>query len=206
METILPEKSQTTDLGHPPLLVQLRPVIELTDEQLYEFSQLNRDLRIERTAEGGLLIMPPTGGETGDRNAEITMQLRLWAKRDGTGGTFDSSTGFRLPNGAVRSPDAAWVRRERLAALSAEEKKRFLPLCPDFVIELRSATDSLAPLQEKMQEYLDNGTQLGWLIDPARRRVYVYRPQSPIKELEQPETISAEPMLSGLTLDLREIW
>ncbi|MGH9941107.1 MAG: Uma2 family endonuclease [Pyrinomonadaceae bacterium] len=200
------EKSQAADLGHPPLLVHLHPVIELTDEQFFEFSQLNRDLRIERTAEGGLLIMPPTGGETGERNAEITIQLGSWAKRDGTGTTFDSSTGFRLPNGAVRSPDASWVSHERLAALSAEEKKKFFPLCPDFVIELRSATDSHAALQEKMQEYLDNGTRLGWLIDPERRRVDVYRPQLPVVKLEQPETISAEPALSGFILDLREIW
>jgi len=206
METTIPEKSQTADLGHPPLLLQLRPVIELTDEHLYEFSQLNRDLRIERTAEGELLIMPPTGGETGERNAELTIQLGVWAKRDGTGTTFDSSTGFRLPNGAVRSPDASWIRRERLAALSVEQKKKFLPLCPDFVIELRSATDSLSALQEKMLEYLDNGARLGWLIDAERRRVYVYRPQSPVEELEQPETISAEPVLPGFTLDLREIW
>lgn len=206
METTLSEKSQAADLGHPPLLVHLHPVIELTDEQFFEFSQLNRDLRIERTAEGGLLIMPPTGGETGERNAEITIQLGSWAKRDGTGTTFDSSTGFRLPNGAVRSPDASWVSHERLAALSAEEKKKFFPLCPDFVIELRSATDSHAALQEKMQEYLDNGTRLGWLIDPERRRVDVYRPQLPVVKLEQPETISAEPALSGFILDLREIW
>ncbi len=193
-------------LGHPPLIVHLQPVVEMSDDQLYEFAQINRDLRIERNARGELIIMPPTGGETGERNAEITMQLRLWAKSDGTGATFDSSTGFRLPNGAVRSPDASWVRLSRLAALSNEEKKKFIPLCPDFVIELRSATDSLSVLQEKMQEYLDNESQLGLLLDPEQRRVYVYRPGLPVEEMEGPETISAEPVLSGFVLDLREIW
>lgn len=192
--------------GHPPLIVHLQPVLEMSDDQLYEFAQINRDLRIERNARGELIIMPPTGGETGERNAEITMQLRLWAKSDGTGATFDSSTGFRLPNGSVRSPDASWIGQSRLAALSDEEKKKFIPLCPDFVIELRSATDSLSVLQEKMGEYLDNGTQSGLLLDPERRLVYIYRPGLPVEEMEGPETISAEPVLSGFVLDLREIW
>lgn len=193
-------------LGHPPLIVHLQPVVEMSDDQLYEFAQINRDLRIERNARAELIIMPPTGGETGERNDEITMQLRLWAKSDGTGATFDSSTGFRLPNGAVRSPDASWVGQSRLAALSDEEKKKFIPLCPDFAIELRSATDSLSVLQEKMREYLDNGAQFGLLLDPEQRRVYVYRPGLPVEELEGPETISGEPVLSGFVLDLREIW
>ena len=206
METTLLEKSRFRSFDYLPLTVQLRPVIELTDDQFYEFAQLNRDLRIERTAQGELVIMPPTGGETGQRNVEITVQLGVWAKRDGTGITFDSSTGFRLPNGATRSPDAAWVRREHLATLSAAARKKFLPLGPDFVIELRSATDSLATLQEKMQEYLANGTQLGWLIDPEQKRVFIYRPQAPVEELHRPEALSGEPLLAGFTLDLREVW
>lgn len=206
METPVHHKEASVYLGHPPLIVHLRPVLELSDDQLYEFAQINRDLRIERNAQGELIIMPPTGGETGERNAEITMQLRLWAKSDGTGATFDSSTGFRLPNGAVRSPDASWVRHSRLAKLGREEKKKFIPLCPDFVIELRSATDSLSILQGKMQEYLDNGAQLGLLLDPEQRRVYVYRPETPVEELESPETISGEPVLTGFVLDLREVW
>lgn len=193
-------------LGHPPLVLHLQPVLELSDEQLYEFTQINRDLRIERNAQGELIIMPPTGGETGQRNAEITMQLRLWAKSHGGGATFDSSTGFRLPNGAVRSPDASWVRRPRLGGMSDEEKKKFIPLCPDFVIELRSATDSLSLLQDKMREYLDNGAQLGWLLDPEQRRVYVYRVGEEVEGMENPEAISGEPLLSGFVLDLREIW
>ena len=189
-----------------PIVMYLRPVIELTDDQFFEFCQINRDLRIERTAQGELLIMPPTGGETGERNAEITMQLRLWAKQDGTGATFDSSTGFVLPNEAARSPDAAWVARSRLTALTAEQRKKFLPLCPDFALELRSPTDSLTAVQAKMQEYLDTGARLGWLIDPEQRRVYVYRPQTPVEILENPEAVSGDPILPGFTLDLREIW
>jgi Uma2 family endonuclease len=206
MEAIAQEKNHSTDLGHPPLVVQLKPVLNLTDDQLLAISQINRDLRIERNARGELIIQPPAGGDTGERNAEITMQLGLWAKRNGDGATFDSSGGFRLSNGAVRSPDAAWVRRSRLDALTTDERKKFIPLCPDFVIELRSSTDSLSVLLEKMQEYLDNGAQLAWLIDPEQQRVYVYRPQEPVQELDKPETVSGEPLLSGFELDLREIW
>lgn len=189
-----------------PLIVRLRPVIEMTDDQFFEFCQINRELRIERTAQGELLIMPPTGWKTSERNAEITMQLRIWAKQDGTGIATDSSAGFKLPNGADRSPDAAWIRSERLATLTPEQKEKFLPLCPDFVTELRSPTDSLTALQAKMQEYLDNGAQLGWLIDPLQRRVYVYRPEAVVEILDNPETISGDPVLPGFTLDLREIW
>ncbi len=189
-----------------PLIIHLRPVVEMTDDQFFEFCQINRDLRIERTAQGELLIMPPAGWETSERNSEIGMQLRLWAKRDGTGAVTDSSGGFKLPNGATRSPDAAWTTHSRLAALTAEQRKKFLPLCPDFVLELRSPTDSLTALQAKMQEYLDNGAWLGWLIDTEQRRVYVYRPQTPVEISENPETISGDPILSGFTLDLREIW
>ena len=189
-----------------PLIIHLRPVVEMTDDQFFEFCQINRDLRIERTVHGELLIMPPAGWETSERNSEIGMQLRLWAKRDGTGAVTDSSGGFKLPNGATRSPDAAWTTHSRLAALTAEQRKKFLPLSPDFVLELRSPTDNLTALQAKMQEYLDNGARLGWLIDPEQQRVYVYRPQTPVEISENPETISGDPILSGFTLDLREIW
>ena len=206
MDALAQDKNQNTYLGHPPLVVHLQPVVNLTDDQLYEFSQINRDLRIERNSQGELIIMPPTGGDTSQRNAEIIVQLGSWAKRNGEGVTFDSSGGFRLSSGAMRSPDAAWVKRTRLDALSAEERQKFIPLCPEFVIELRSPTDSLSLLQEKMQEYLDNGAQLAWLIDPEQRRVYVYRPHEPVQELDKPETISGDPLLSGFELDLREIW
>jgi len=197
--------TQVFDDGSP-LIVYLRPVLELTDDQFFALCQLNRDLRIERTARGELVIMPPTGWKTGERNAEITLQLRTWAKQDGTGVVTDSSAGFKLPNGADRSPDGAWIRHERLVTLTPEQQEKFLPLCPDFVIELRSPTDSLTLLLAKMQEYLDNGVRLGWLIDPIQRRVYVYRPQLPIEILENPDTVSGDPVLPGFTLDLCEIW
>jgi len=193
-------------VGHPPLVVHLHPVLDVTNDQLFEFCQINRDLRIERNAHGELIVMPPTGGETSEQNAEITTQLRTWAKRDGTGTTFDSSGGFLLPNTAVRSPDAAWVSKSRLVSLSSEQRRKFIPLCPDFVIEVRSPTDSLSALQEKMQEYLANGTRLGWLIDPEQRRVYVYRPERRVDVLEGPDTLSAAPLLPGFVLDLREVW
>jgi len=206
MSDVAQQSPPTPYLGPPPFIVQLRPVLELTDEQLYQVSQINRDLRIERNAQGDLVIMPPTGGETGKRNAELTVQLGVWAKRDGTGSTFDSSTGFRLPNRAVRSPDASWVRHSRLDGLTPEERKTFLPLCPDFVVELRSATDSLRVLQEKMQEYIASGALLGWLVDVERRLVYVYRPNEPVEELSEPPTLRGDPLLPGFVLDLNEIW
>ena len=189
-----------------PIVLQLQPVLNLSDDQLYEFSQINRDLRMERNARGELIIMPPTGGDTGEQNAEITLQLRLWAKQDGTGATFDSSTGFKLPNGAIRSPDASWIRYSHLNSISSEQRKKFIPLSPDFVIELRSPGDSLKDLQEKMREYLDNGTQLGFLIDPAYRKVYVYERDKPTTEIEDPETISADPFLPHFVLSMSEIW
>ncbi len=149
--------------------------------------------------------MPPTGTETGDRDSEINMQLRLWAKRDGRGKAFGSSTGFRLPNGAVRSPDASWVSKKRLEALSEEELQKFAPLCPEFVVELRSPSDSLKVSQEKMEEYIANGAELGWLLDPEVRRVYVYTPNG-VTELDNPGTLSGDPLLEEFVLDLTEVW
>jgi Uma2 family endonuclease len=189
-----------------PVVLKLTPVIHLTDDQLFELCQLNRDWRIEYTAQGELIVMPPTGWETGSQNVEITFQLRLWTRGDQTGIASDSSTGFKLPNGATRSPDAAWVRRSRLIGLTREQKQKFLPLCPDFVIELRSPTDNLQTVLNKMQEYMDNGAELGWLLDPLTRRVHVYRPQRPSEILEAPATVSADPLLPGFVLDLQKIW
>jgi len=206
MRSATHNKNAETDLGYQPFTVHLKPVVELTPDRFLELAGINRDLRMELTAEGELIVMPPAGSESSDQNAEITMQLRMWAKRDGTGRTFDSSGGFTLPNGAVRSPDASWVERSRLEALTDEQRKKFVPLCPDFVIELRSPADSLSVLRDKMQEYLDNGAKLGWLIDPEQKRVYVYRPRSEVEELHNPEKIPGDPILSGFTLDLREIW
>jgi Uma2 family endonuclease len=179
---------------------------KLTEEQFVRLCQENPDLRLELTARGELVIMPPTGLESGRRNIRIARRLDTWTEMDGTGIAFDSSTLFTLPNGAKRSPDASWVRRERWDALPAQERAGFGLLCPDFVVELRSPTDRLRDLQEKMQEYLDNGAHLGWLIDPAEKRVYVYRPGQPVEELEDPPSVSGDPVLPGFVLHVRELW
>ena len=189
----------------PPLALSVDSV-ELTDKQFYRLCQDNRDLRLELTADGELIIMPPTGSMTGWRNARIMHRLTDWAERDGVGLTFDSSTGFRLPNGAKRSPDASWVRREKWDALTEEEKEGFAPLCPDFVVELRSPEDRITTLQDKMLEYISNGAELGWLIDPKARRVYVYRRGQPTEYLENPEAIAGDPALRGFVLNIRDIW
>ena len=188
------------------LFLALPPVVRLDDDQFYELCRLNRELRIERAAGGGLSIMPPAGGDTSRRNAEVVRQLANWASRNGAGTCFDSSCGFVLPNGAVRSPDAAWVLRERLNALTERQRSRFLPLCPDFVVELRSPTDSLPVLQDKMREYVDNGAGLGWLIDPLRAEVFVYLPDGSVECLEAPAYLSADPLLAGFRLERDEIW
>lgn len=190
----------------PPLVLRLAPVIDMSDEQFFELCQLNRDLRLERTSQGDLVIMPPTGGETGRTNFELTVIFGHWVHADGTGVGFDSSTGFTLPNGAKRSPDLAWVKRERWEALSSQQRQQFPPLCPDFVLELRSPSDALATVQAKMQEYLDNGAQLGWLIDPIEKKVYIYRPQAPVACLDNPQTISGDPVLLGFLLELGRVW
>ena len=179
--------------------------IDLTDEQFFLLCQNNGDLRFERTASGELIIMPPTGGETGNRNFEITVGLGIWNKQYNLGKGFDSSTGFKLPNGANRSPDASWVKQERWEALNQEQKRKFIPLCPDFVVELRSPTDSLKQLQAKMQEYIDNGARLGWLIDAKTRRVEIYRRNQDVELLENPVTLSGEDVLPGFVLDISAV-
>ncbi|HIK12133.1 MAG TPA: Uma2 family endonuclease [Oscillatoriaceae cyanobacterium M33_DOE_052] len=183
----------------------LRLQFDLTEEQFWQLCQENRDLKFERTATGELIIMPPTGGETGHRNGRITQRLMNWADGNELGRVFDSSTGFKLPNGADRSPDAAWVKIERWQGLTPEQKKKFLPLCPDFVVELRSESDNLNNLQEKMVEYQSNGAQLGWLIDPQNQRVEIYRPGKEVEILENPAALSGEDVLPGFMLDLKEI-
>ncbi len=189
-----------------PIVLKLSPLIQLTEEQFADFCGLNRDLRIERAMTGKLEIMSPTKGLTDNRNVKITTQLEIWTQRDGTGMAFGPSMGYTLPNGAMRSPDASWVSLSRLAALTPEDLNRFIPLCPDFVIELRSDTDRLGPLQAKMQEYMDNGARLGWLIDPQTKSVHTYRPNHEVQTLENPESLSADPILPGFTLDLAEVW
>ncbi|MDJ0617088.1 MAG: Uma2 family endonuclease [Calothrix sp. MO_192.B10] len=180
--------------------------IDLTDEQFFQLCQNNRDLRFERTARGELIIMPPTGSETGNRNAELTYQLRAWSRQNKLGKSFDSSSGFKLPNGAERSPDASWVKMERWNALTQAEKERFAPLCPDFVVELMSPSDSLEKTRVKMREYMDNGARLGWLINRQQQQVEIYRPNREIEVLQSPQTLSGEDVLPGFVLDLAEIW
>lgn len=190
-----------------PLVINLKPLVKrMSDERFFEFCAANSDLHIERKANGEIIIMPPEGGSSGGRNSTINAELNLWSRQNSTGIAFTSSTGFRLPNGATYSPDAAWVRRSRLATLTQHEKDRFLPICPDFVIELRSITDRLRPLQLKMVEYMENGAHLGWLIDPSDRSVYVYRPNRPVEHLTKLATLSGEPELPGFTLDLTLVW
>ncbi len=191
---------------HPGMLVQFAPAVSMTDEQFFQFCHQNRDLRIERTSDGEIIIMAPTGGVTGNRNANITAQLARWAHEDGTGVAFDSSTGFILPNNASRAPDAAWVQRERLKRLTPEEKEKFLPLCPDFVVELRSPSDALRGLHNKMEEYQANGSLLGWLIDPIDQQAFIYRPDQPAERIERPDTLAGDPVLAGFTLNLTLIW
>jgi Uma2 family endonuclease len=180
--------------------------MHMDDEQFFTFCRENPDYRIERDARGEILIMPPTGAETGRRNTDLLTELNLWARRDGSGIVFDSSTGFRLPNGATRSPDAAWVARRRLAGLSAEEKERFLPLAPDFVVELASPTDDPEQLAEKMAEYQSCGVRLGWLLLPEVPQLHVYRPGTPAVVLPAPQHIDGGDVLPGFRLDLRPIW
>lgn len=193
---------------HAPVVLRFASVSKrMSEEEFFDFcQQQDDDVRLELTSEGDLLIMSPTGSKSGRRNFKLAMRLGAWAEQDGTGYSFESSTGFKLPNGAMRSPDFSWVRKERWDALTEEQQERFAPLCPDFVVELRSRTDSLKSLRQKMEEYVSTGAQLGWLIDPKERKVYVYRPQVEVEELSEPQTISGNPPLEGLTLDLREIW
>jgi Uma2 family endonuclease len=181
--------------------------LHVTQEQFEALSAANRDLKLERNAAGELIVNPPTGGETGYRNIKISYFLVKWVEEQGGSGIpFDSSTGFRLPNGANRSPDASWVSRERWETLTQEERKGFVPLCPDFVIELRSESDSLTKLQAKMQEYIDNGVRLGWLIDPQNRGVEIYRPGRDVEVLENPTNLSEEDLLPGFILNLKRVW
>lgn len=180
--------------------------LKFTDDEFWEFCRRNDGMRIEMTKEGDVIVMPPTGSETGDRNAEITMQLRLWAKKNKRGKSYDSSTGFKLPDGATLSPDASWIQKERIEKFTAKEREKFLPLCPDFVLELRSASDSLKDSQKKMAEYIENGARLGWLIDPKTKQVHVYRPNREAEILVNPQTVSGEDVLENFELDLTEIW
>ncbi|MGJ5631422.1 Uma2 family endonuclease [Nostoc sp. CALU 1950] len=190
-----------------PLVLQIPSSMQMTDEQFFEFCQVNRDLRIERNKFGELVIMPPTGSETGNREVNISGQLWVWSEQDGTGITFSSSTGFKLSTGAERSPDASWIKLERWNALSPKQQEKFAPICPDFVVELKSPSDNLQTLKEKMEEYMNEpGIQLGWLIDRKQHKVYIYRPGLPEECLENPVTVSGESVLPGFILNMSKVW
>jgi Uma2 family endonuclease len=188
------------------LTLQLPPVLKLTDEQFEQLAAANQDLQLELTAKGELIIMPPTGGETGDRNFELDGQLWYWNRQTLLGKAFDSSTGFRLPKGGTRSPDVAWVSMDRWKALTPAQRKKFLPLCPDFAVELVSETDDVEETRSKMQEYINNGLRLGWLIDPRTRQVEIYRPNQVVEVLHSPAALSGEEVLPGFVLDLQPIF
>ncbi len=178
----------------------------MTDEEFYDFCQLHPDFRVERTATGEVLIMPPAGGETGYRNSELSAQLRNWARKDGRGKAFDSNTEYFLPNGAALSPDASWVLNSRLAELTKCQKQKFLPLCPDFLVELTSPSDRLKRVKAKMDEWLENGAQLCWLLDADNHTVYVYRPRQAVECIVGPEQAVGEGPVDGFILQLTDIW
>jgi Uma2 family endonuclease len=186
--------------------INLNPVIRMTDEQFYELCRANPDVKFERNARGDLLIMAPTGGETGQSNANLTADFVIWNRKSQLGSVFDSSTGFKLPNGANRSPDVAWVRRDRWDALTPDQRKRFPPIAPDFVLELMSPTDTLQETQAKMREYIENGVKLGWLLNAETKRVEIYRPSEDVEILDAPKTLSGEDVLPEFTLNLDSIW
>ena len=188
------------------LILNNPETVPITDEQFYQLCVANRELKLERTAKGDLIIMPPTGGETGKRNSDINFELNLWNRQTKLGIVFDSSTCFKLPNGGERSPDAAWIPLGKWESLTPEQREKFPPICPDFIIELRSPSDSLKPLQDKMQEYMDNGSRLGWLINPKNRQVEIYRQGQEKEILENPPTLSEEDILPGFVLNLQLIW
>ncbi len=188
------------------LTLNLPPAWKLTDEEFTSLASLNKDLRLELTATGELMIMPPTGGETGERNFELIGQFWRWNRQTKLGKAFDSSTGFRLPNGATRSPDVSWITTDRWLALTPEQRKKFLPLCPDFAVELVSESDDIEDTREKMQEYRQNGLRLGWLIAPKTQTVEIYRPTGEVELLQSPLNLSGEDVLPGFTLDLKPIW
>ena len=186
--------------------LNLDSVIKLTSEQFYKLCQANPDLKLERNAQGDLIIMPPTGGETGKTNSNINAQIWFWNEQKQLGEVFDSSTGFTLPSGADRSPDVSWVEKSRWNALTKEQKEKFIPLCPDFVIEILSPNDSLKKTQNKMQEYIDNCCRVGWLINRKRQEVEIYRSGQDIEILKLPQTLSGENVLPGFVLNMRKIW
>jgi Uma2 family endonuclease len=178
---------------------------QMSDDEFFEFCRENADLRIEMDKRGDIEIMPPTGAETGGKNFILIGKFAIWVEKDGTGKGFNSSTGFILPNGAKRSPDLSWIKLTAWEKIPLEKRKKFPPICPDFVVEIRSETDSLPKLKAKMLEYIENGASLGWLIDATKKRVYVYQPNTEVEVLDNPTEISGNPLLQGFTLNVQEI-
>ncbi len=193
--------------GDDRLVVNLPPgaCLRISPEMFWRLCGRNPDLRLERTAKGKLIVMAPAGAETGGRNADLVVDLGIWTREDGSGKVFDSSAGFTLPNGAVRAPDASWIRLDRWQAVPPEARKKFAPICPDFVIELRSPSDSVPEVRRKMVEYLEQGARLGWLLDPITGRAEIYRPGREPEVLDRPATLSGEDVLPGFVLDLQGI-
>lgn len=200
--------SATLDISVPePVVVHFEPSrLRMNDEEFFMFCQLNPELRIERTSGGNIIVTPLSGGKTGRRNARLIAAFVNWAEKDGSGQFFDSSTEFILPNGAGRAPDLSWIRNERWLALTEKQQEQFPPLCPNFVVELRSPTDRLENLRTKMEEYIANGAELGWLIDPLERKVHVFRPGADPEVLEDPQQVSGEPLLKEFVLDVQVLW
>ena len=188
------------------ITLDLRPDLTLTDQAFEQLCHNNPDLRLERTAQGELIAMAPSGSETGYYNSDISGQLWQWNRKLQQGITFDSSSGFTLPNRAIRAPDAAWIEKSRWQAIPAEQRRKFAPICPDFVIELKSPSDDLSVLQGKLEEYRDNGVRLGWLIDPENYQVFCYRPQRAVEIFDNPRNLSGEDVLVGFVLDLQVVW
>ncbi len=210
MSTVIDKADEKIDWGKGfydemfPIFLKLNTKT-WTDDEYFDFCRKHKDLRFETSKDGDLIIMPPTGGETSDRNSEINFQLRGWAKKNSRGIAFESNVEFVLPSGAKKSPDASWILKERYYALTLKQRESFPPICPDFVVELRSKSDRLKPIQDKMAEYTENGVRLGWLIDPYKKQVHIYRKNGEIEILENPKKVSGEDVLEGFELDLAEI-
>ncbi len=186
--------------------LDLSPIAQFTREEFYKLCAANPEAKLERSATGELIVMAPTGGETGNQNFCLAGQLYVWNQQQSLGKAFDSSTGFALPKGGDRSPDVSWIPMEKWEALTAEQRRRFLPLCPDFVIELLSPSDSWTMAQQKMADYLNNGCRLGWLLDPDNQRVAIYRLNQPMELLDAPDRLSGEAVLPGFMMDVQFLW
>lgn len=200
-----PGVEETASIWDGTMVVWMRPKPRFDAEQLSDFCARNPELRIEQTAKGELVIMAPAFWDSGNKEAEITARFVIWAEQHG-GKVGGSNAGYRLPNTAMRAPDVSWISEERFATLTPKQLKSFAPICPDFVLELRSRTDRLAMVKRKMVEYIDNGARLGWLIDPIQKQVFIYRPGEPVEHLKEPATLSGGPVLAGFTLDLTRVW